>query len=154
MWATQRVVHISTGCTTAVRMIELCEVIECDESRADLQSRHGADRYWQVSYQRRAPHRAGHECRGIISLVAEFVHTLPAVNGLTRRLLGSFCVGAAVLRCSCVGAATEARSTAREVAPSKPGATRNARPTGVIKRAVAVSQLMLTVPVVIARVKK
>jgi hypothetical protein len=97
-----------------------------------LQGRRGVDLNGQVSNRRRAPHRAGHECRGSISLAADFVYIPLPVNGLTLRLLGSFCARAVVLKWSFAAAATGARSIAPELAHRKLGAAPNAQPAALV----------------------
>lgn len=119
-----------------------------------MQGRRGADLNGQVSNRRRAPHRAGHECRGSISLAAEFVYIPLPVNGLTLRLLGSFCARAVVLKWSFAAAATGATSIAPELAHRKPGVAPNAQPAGATKQAVEVVSIMPRALVAIVRAKR
>ena len=121
---------------------------------SDFQGRRGADLNDQVESAPCPTHRAAHECRGTISPVAEFVYTPLAVSGRRPRLLGSSCVCAAVHRCSSAAAAIVPRSIALELAHSKPGVARNARPTSATKRADAAASTTLRVPAAIANGKR
>ena len=107
----------------------------------------------QVSYRHRAPHRAGHACRGSIPPIADLVH-VPARPNRPKRLPGCFCVGAATLRCSSAAAATAARSTVPKDVRGTPGATRNVRPASATRRAAGAAWSMPRVPVAIAPDKR
>ena len=118
-----------------------------------IQGRHGADLNSQVSYRHRAPHRAGHECGGSISLVVDFVH-VRSPKARTQRQPVSFCVSVAALKCSSVAAAIAVRSIVPTAVPDWRGARGNARPDGATKRATAAASSMRCVPVAIARGKR
>ena len=51
---------------------------------ARIEGKHGADHYLAVLLRRRAPHRAGHECRTSILPMKAFVHILSAIEGRLR----------------------------------------------------------------------
>ena len=54
---------------------------------ARLAGKHGAERNLQVLYRRRAPHRAGHECRTSILPMRAFVYAAAAMPGMRRLFL-------------------------------------------------------------------
>ena len=95
------------------------------ESLPDLGGKHGAAHNGQVLHRRRAPHRAGHECRTIILPTEAFVHALSATaGGPSRDRAVFFCAPAAALRSSSAAAAIAGRSTATPAAAHTPGARR------------------------------
>jgi hypothetical protein len=86
---------------------------------ARIEGKHGAELNVAVLHRRRAPHRAGHECRTTILPMVAFVYAAVATTGrASRGLAASFCVQGAGGRRSSAAVATEARSTA---APSAHG---------------------------------
>jgi len=107
---------------------------------ARLRGKHGADLNLAVPHRRRAPHRAGHECRISIPPNAAFVYDASALlDSQNPSRAGCFCAWAAAVRSSSVVAATAARSIAAATArgghagsPCEPprNATRRAFPAG------------------------
>lgn len=80
---------------------------------ARLAGKHGADLNRQVLYRRRAPHRAGHECRTSILPMRAFVYAMAAIPG-RRAVSLAVCSYALVAEAgwSFAAAATGGRSTA------------------------------------------
>lgn len=146
------VVHISTGRAGHRRSSRAARALWAVRT-CWFQDRHGADLSSQVSYRHRAPHRAGHECGGSISLVVDFVHVRSA-KARTQRQPVSFCVSVAALKRSSVAAAIAVRFIVPTAVPKWPGAIGNARPDGATKRATAAASSMRCVPVAIARGKR
>ena len=64
-----------------------------DKSLLVIEGKHGAEPNLAVSPRRRAPHRAGHACGGIILAIVAFVHlAFAGPNTVTRRRLDCFFV--------------------------------------------------------------
>jgi hypothetical protein len=83
---------------------------------------------WQVRYRRRAPHRAGHECRTSILPIRAFVYGAAATGQRRPRYqVACFCVPAAACRLSSAAAVTADRSTAPTAVPGGHGARRCGR---------------------------
>ena len=62
-----------------------------DKSLLVIEGKHDAEPNLAVSPRRRAPHRAGHACRGIILAIVTFVHlAFAGPNTVTRRRLDCF----------------------------------------------------------------
>ena len=62
-----------------------------DKSLPIIEGKHGAEPNLAVSPRRRAPHRAGHACRGIILAIVAFVHlAFAGPNTVTRSRLDCF----------------------------------------------------------------
>ena len=64
-------------------------------SACQSSGKHGADLNLEVLYRRRAPHRAGHECRTSILPMRAFVYAAAAMPGRPRVFL-AVCSYAAV----------------------------------------------------------
>jgi len=103
---------------------------------AKLAGKHGADLNLEVLYRRRAPHRAGHECRTSILPMRAFVYAAAAMPGRPGVFLAvCSCALVAETRWSFAAAATAGRSTARRAALRGHGNGRCRRLVGGIRRA-------------------
>jgi hypothetical protein len=96
---------------------------------ARIEGKHGADHYLAVLHRRRAPHRAGHECRTNILPMAAFVYAAFATTGRASRGLAvcSCAQGAGGRRLS-AAVATAARCTAAPSAQGKRARRRSMLP--------------------------
>jgi len=101
-----------------------------------IEGKHGAEPNLAVSPRRRAPHRAGHACRGIILAIVAFVHlAFAGLNTVTRRRLDCFFARIVAPKLWSAAVATAAKSTVPATARSERGAASKTPPDGATRPA-------------------
>ena len=122
---------------------------------ARIEGKHGAELNRQVLHRRRAPHRAGHECRTNILPVAAFVYAAFATTDRASHCLAvCSCAQGAGGRRSSAAVATAARCTAAPSAHAKRASKRSMPPRSAMRGVLVASGAGPTVHAAIGVGKK